>query len=97
AVWDSPFRVGGIDHRETDAVLVRPTRIHELELCEQRRARLAAEVDEPDERRRADEVEDGRVGARHCRGQRNAGWGNLWFAHQPPPLREISPSGGRDA
>jgi hypothetical protein len=56
-----------LDHREPDPVLVRPARVHELELREQGGARLATERVEPDDRRRADEIEHGRERARHAR------------------------------
>ena len=62
---EPPVTLGGLDHRDPDAILVRAAGVHELELCEQRRAGLAAEGDEADDRRRADEVEDGRIRARH--------------------------------
>ena len=62
---EAPVALGGLDHRDADAVLVGAAGVEELELCEQRRPRLLAERDQPDDRRAADEVEDGRVGARH--------------------------------
>ena len=48
---EAPVVLGGLDHRDADAVLVRAAGVEELELREQRRARLPAERDEPDDRR----------------------------------------------
>ena len=46
----APVALGRLDHRQADPVLVRSTRVHELELREQRRPGLCAEGDEPDDR-----------------------------------------------
>ena len=74
-----PVALGGLDHAQADPVLVRAARVQVLELGEQRAAELRAELLEPDDRRPADEVEEGRVLARH-RGERirprpsSSGW-----------------------
>jgi hypothetical protein len=57
--------LGGLDQREADAVLHGSARIEVLELRENRRAGLAAERLEADDRGVADEVEHGRVLAAH--------------------------------
>ena len=61
-----PVPLGGLDHREPDAILVGAAGIEELELREQRRRHVGAEPVEPHDRRRADEVEEGRVAAAHA-------------------------------
>ena len=59
--------LGAPDHRERNPVLVRPAGIEVLELREQGRRELGADVLEPDDRGRADEVEQRGVLARHAR------------------------------
>ena len=60
-----PLALGCLDHREPDPVLVRSARVEELELGEQGRRHGGAEAVEPHDRRRADEVEQGRIGPAH--------------------------------
>ncbi len=57
--------LGVLDHAERDPVLVRAPGVQVLELREQRRAELAADVLEADDRRRADQVEQRWVLAGH--------------------------------
>ena len=65
-----PVALGGLDHREPDPVLVRAARVQELELREDRPGHVARDPVEPDDRRVADQVEHGRVLARHGRRKR---------------------------
>ena len=62
-----PGALGLVDHRERDPVLVRAARVQVLELREQGGAELGADLLEPDDRRVADQVEQGGVLARHLR------------------------------
>jgi hypothetical protein len=58
--------LGGLDHREPDPVLHGPARVQVFELREELARHLATEPREPDDRRLADELEDGRIlAARH--------------------------------
>ena len=60
--------LGGLDHREADAVLHRATRIQVLELGQQLARHVAAEALEADDRSASDELEHGRVFASCHRG-----------------------------
>ena len=61
----SPSRSAASIIADADPVLVRAARVQVLELREQLRRDAAADAVEPNDRRVADEVEDGRVLARH--------------------------------
>ena len=61
-----PLPLGRLDHRHPDPVLVRAARVQVLELREQRRLHVAGDPVEPDDRRLADEVEQGGVLAGHA-------------------------------
>ena len=56
-----PVLFGFADHRPGDAVLHRPCRVLTLELGEDANLRIGAQIGDIDDRRVADEVEDGRV------------------------------------
>ena len=62
-----PVALGGLDHREPDAVLHGAARVEVLELGEDRPGHVARDPVEPDDRRRPDQVEDARILARHPR------------------------------
>ena len=62
-----PSRLGGLDHAQPDPVLVRPAGRHVLELREQRAAELGPDIQQADDGRPADEIEQRRVLARHGR------------------------------
>ena len=64
-----PVALGGFDHREPDPVLVRPARVQELELGEDRPRHVARDAVEPDDRRVADQVDHGWVVAGHGRAE----------------------------
>ena len=56
-----PVALGRLDHREPDPVLVRAARVHELELGEDDAGHVLRDAVEPDDRRVADEVDQGWV------------------------------------
>ena len=60
-----PLALGLLDHREADPVLDRAARVEVLELGEDPGVARRGEPVEPHDRRAADEVEDGRILARH--------------------------------
>ena len=62
-----PGALGLVDHAQRDPVLVRAARVQVLELDQQGRPQLAADLLEADDRRSADQVEQRRVLARHAR------------------------------
>jgi hypothetical protein len=62
-----PVALGLLDHREPDPVLDRAARVEELELRKNPGVPRRGEPVEPDDRRVPDEVEDGRILARHRR------------------------------
>jgi hypothetical protein len=61
------FPFGLLDHREADPVLDRAAGIDVLQLGEESRLDACADRVETDDRRVADELEDGGIFARHCR------------------------------
>ena len=63
----SPRALEILDHLPADTVLDAAARVDVLELREDGRRVVGNDALEPRERRVADEVEDGRVLARHCR------------------------------
>ena len=63
-----PLALGLLDHREADPVLHRAARVQVLELGEDAGVARRREPVEPYDRRRADELEEGRILARHRRG-----------------------------
>ncbi len=69
-----PLALGLLDHREADPVLDRAARVEELELGEDPRVARRREPLEPDDRRAADEVEEGRILPRHRRKPRQPRW-----------------------
>src|SRR5581483_4608397 len=62
-----PLALGGLDHRQADAVLDRAAGVQVLELREHLRAAAGRELRQPNDRRRADELEDRWIAARHRR------------------------------
>src|SRR5262249_58003645 len=62
-----PRALGLLDHAQGDPVLVRPARVQVLELDEEGRTELPADLLEADDRRSADQVEQRRILARHRR------------------------------
>ena len=75
-----------LDHLQADPVLVRAARVQVLELDEQGRAELAADLLEPDDRRPADQIEEGWVFARHQVRRKRIPWEGALSAQIRHPL-----------
>ena len=98
---EPPVALGGIDHRQADAVLDRASGVLRLELEEQR-AGPGVEPRHPHQRRVADELENGRSGGGHAatvalatRGRKRSGIGHRQGFRSPTGIAGSARPPGR--